>query len=104
MGDVSGWQTHSDGVLLSLHVQPGAKRSGWAGRHGDALKVRIAAPPVEGKANAALCAFLAETFDLRQNAVTVVGGESSRTKLVLLRCDAHERTAILTRLGEMFPH
>ncbi|WP_249419254.1 DUF167 domain-containing protein [Hydrogenophilus thiooxidans] len=95
---------HPEGVLLFLHVQPGAKRSAWAGRHGDALKVRIAAPPVEGKANAALSAFLAETFALRPSAVTLVGGDTSRTKRVLLRCDANERAAILTRLGELFPH
>lgn len=88
--------------MLTLHVQPGAKRSGWVGRHGDALKVRIAAPPLEGKANAALCAFLAKTFGMRQNAVTLVAGETSRTKRVLLRCDAQDRAAILARLAERF--
>lgn len=72
------------GVSLSLHVQPGASRSGFAGLHGAALKLRLAAPPVDGKANAALCAFLAGFLDLPRSAVQLIAGETSRQKVVRL--------------------
>ena len=69
-------------VELRLHVQPGAKRTGFAGRHGDALKFRLAAPPVDGRANEALLAFLAEAFGVPQRQVAIVRGETSRQKTV----------------------
>ncbi len=68
--------------MLTLHVQPGAKRTEVAGVHGDALKIRLAAPPVDGKANAALLRFLAAAFGVPQRAVTLVRGETSRQKTV----------------------
>ena len=71
-----------DGVVLALHVQPGAKRTEVAGLHGAALKLRLAAPPVEGKANAALRAFLAEAFGVPLRNITIVRGEASREKVV----------------------
>jgi len=69
-------------VVLSLHVQPGAKRTGVAGIHGDALKIRLAAPPVDGKANAELLRFLAAAFGVPLRNVTLVRGEASRQKTV----------------------
>src|SRR5438876_9709080 len=69
-------------VILILHVQPGAKRTEVAGLHGDALKVRLAAPPVDGKANAELVRFLTRAFGVAQSAVTLLRGESSRQKTV----------------------
>jgi len=73
----------SDGsLILSLHVQPGAKRTGFAGLHGGAAKLRLAAPPVDGKANAALCAFLAEICGAPKSDVQLLSGETSRTKRV----------------------
>lgn len=74
--------TGDGGLILSLHIQPGAKRTGFAGRYGEAAKIRLAAPPVDGKANAALCAFLAEVCDAPKSAVVIVSGESSRAKRV----------------------
>ena len=53
-------------MILDLYVQPGAKRSEFAGQHGERVKLRLAAPPVEGKANAALIEFLAEYFGVPQ--------------------------------------
>jgi uncharacterized protein (TIGR00251 family) len=82
---VSGsWLTETgDGALiLTLHVQPGAKRTGFAGLHGSAAKIRLSAPPVDGKANAALCAFLAEVCGAPKSAVSLVSGETSRAKRV----------------------
>ena len=75
-----------DAIVLALHVQPGAKRTEAAGTHGDALKVRLAAPPVDGKANAELVRFLADAFGVPQRQVTIVRGETSRQKSV--RIDA----------------
>ena len=75
-----------NGVVLMLHVQPGAKRSEVAGIHGEGvaarLKIRLAAPPVEGKANAELLRFLASAFGVPQRAVLLLRGESSRQKTV----------------------
>ena len=75
-----------DAIVLALHVQPGAKRTEAAGTHGDSLKIRLAAPPVDGKANAELVRFLADAFDVPQRQVTIVRGETSRQKSV--RIDA----------------
>ena len=74
---------YADGVLtLQLHVQPGAARSGWAGRYGPALKLRLAAPPVDGKANRACVAWLAQSAGVPRNAVQILQGERTRDKLV----------------------
>ena len=74
-----------DGALIRLHIQPGAKRSAPAGLFGDALKVAIQAPPVDGKANAALIKTLAKWFGVSANQIEIKSGEFSRDKLVLLR-------------------
>ena len=92
-----GWLAESaDAIELVVHVVPGARRAGIAGEHGDALKIRLAAPAVEGKANAALVAFLADAFGVSRRQVTIVRGETSRDKRVrierpLLRPDASWR-------------
>lgn len=67
---------------VTLHVQPGAKRTEVAGLHGGALKIRLAAPPVEGKANEALLEFLAQVFDVPLRQVTLKHGERSRQKVI----------------------
>lgn len=80
---MSAWlKEDGAGVVLSLHVQPGAKKTEVAGLHGEALKIRLAAPPVDGKANAVLLAFLAEKVDVARAAVELVSGQSARTKRV----------------------
>ena len=65
-------------------MQPGAKRSEFAGRHGERIKLRLAAPAVEGKANAALIEFLAEYFDVPRRNVSIVSGVRSRAKRVAI--------------------
>lgn len=73
----------ADGVLtLRLHVQPGARSTGWAGRHGEALKLRLAAPAVDGKANAACVDFLAKAAEVPRAAVEITRGLQSREKVV----------------------
>lgn len=92
-------QDGAGGVVLSLHIQPNAKRTEFAGRHGEAMKLRLAAPPVDGKANAALCAFLAEFCGVPKAAVDLVGGETSRAKRVRIADLSPEAVARLAALG-----
>ena len=72
----------ADGWLLSVHVQPGAKTTQLAGLHGEDLKVRIAAPPVDGRANAALEELVAGALGVPRRCVRVVKGATSRRKTV----------------------
>lgn len=82
MGD---WLRQLDGrVGLYVHAQPGAKHSEVAGLHGDALKIRLAAPATEGRANAALLAFVAERLGLPRGSVELRSGQTSRQKLLLV--------------------
>ena len=68
--------------ILEIKAVPNAPRSEIIGWLGDALKVRLQAPPVEGKANAELCTFLAKHFGLTKRAVTIATGDTSRLKRV----------------------
>jgi hypothetical protein len=79
------YQRRSDGLVLQLRIQPGAQRTGVAGVLGERLKLRIAAPPVDGKANEQLLAFLAEEFGVPRSQVELVSGETSRDKRVVVR-------------------
>ncbi|MEC5385663.1 DUF167 domain-containing protein [Uliginosibacterium sp. H3] len=73
----------SDGtVTLTLHAQPGAKRTEFAGLYGEALKIRLAAPPIDGKANAVLTNFLATYLSVPKVAISILSGESSRHKIL----------------------
>ena len=75
-------QDHGTHCCLTLHIQPGAKKTEICGEHGDALKIRLAAPPVDGKANTALLAFLAKHLGLPKSAVTLKSGDTNRHKRV----------------------
>ena len=76
---------HGDTLTLQVHVQPRASRNEIVGPHGDALKVRITAPPVEGKANAHLIQFLAKTFRVPKSHITLASGEASRCKVLRIQ-------------------
>lgn len=69
-------------VRFSVRVQPRASRSEVDGLHGDALKIRVHAPPVDGAANEAVIEVLAEALGVPRRAVTIVAGQASRTKVV----------------------
>ena len=71
-------------IVLELHVQPGAKRSEFAGKHGERLKLRLAAPAVDNKANEALVEFLADYYQVPRRSVTIVSGLRSRQKRVVI--------------------
>jgi uncharacterized protein (TIGR00251 family) len=77
------------GVTLAVRAQPGAKKTAITGVYGEGqaaqLKIAVHAPPLEGRANQALINFLAETFAVPKNAVELVSGELSRSKVILLR-------------------
>ena len=81
---MSDWfRLAADGrITLTLHIQPGAKKTEFAGLHGDALKIRLAAPPVDGKANEALLKFVAEALRLPKSAVNLKSGQTSRRKVL----------------------
>ena len=69
---------------LRLRVSPGARRTELVGRHGDSWKVRVAAPPEDGRANDALVGLLAERLELPRRDVSVVSGHAGRDKIVEL--------------------
>lgn len=75
-------QERGEDVWLQVHVQPGAKNTAWAGEYGERIKIRLNAPPVEGRANLALTAWLAKEFGFAARDVSVIKGETSRGKTV----------------------
>jgi uncharacterized protein (TIGR00251 family) len=82
-------RAHEGGVTLAVRAQPGAKKTVIAGVYGEGaaaqLKIAVQAPPVEGRANEALIAFLAKYFGLPRSSVELMAGELSRSKVFLLR-------------------
>jgi hypothetical protein len=74
-------------MRLAVHVQPRASRNAIVGWHGEALKVALTAPPVDGEANAALQAYLAKALGLKKAQVSLANGQSSRHKLMDLDMD-----------------
>ena len=72
----------SDGITFSVKVQPRARKNAITGMVGDALKLALTAPPVEGKANQAAIEFLADFFDIPRSSVTIASGATSRLKVI----------------------
>lgn len=89
-------QETAAGVVLQVQVQPRSSRNQLVGLQGDALKVKLTSPPVEGAANKACCAYLAKLFGIAKSSVELVAGDKSRQKRVLLHgLEAAEVTEIL---------
>lgn len=86
-----------EGVTFAVHVQPRAAKNEVVGLHGDAVKVRLTAPPAEGAANELLLRFLAETLRIARGRVSLVSGRTSREKKV--RVVGLRREELLERLG-----
>jgi uncharacterized protein len=84
-------------TMLELRVVPGARRPGIVGRHGTAWKVRVSAPPEDGRANQAVLGLLAETLRLPRKAVSIVAGHGSRDKVVA--CEGLSADEAETRLS-----
>ncbi len=89
----------SEGAVLELLVQPRASRTRVVGEHDGRLKIQLAAPPVDGEANAALLAFLAAALDARRTDVALLAGETGRRKRVRVAGVA-AATAVARLLGE----
>jgi uncharacterized protein (TIGR00251 family) len=75
----------SDGVVLSLHCQPGAKASRVVGLHDERLKIQLQAPPLENRANEALVAWLADQLGVPRKQIEILTGQTSRQKRVLVQ-------------------
>jgi uncharacterized protein (TIGR00251 family) len=78
-------QLHREGVVIAVRVSPGASRDRILGEHASALKVSVSAAPEKGKANKAVCALIAKTLGIATSQVSVVSGETSRDKKLLVR-------------------
>jgi len=82
-GALPSWlREDADGVLIAVHLQPGARRSAVCGEHGGRLKIAIAAPPLQGRANDALLEWIAGRLDLPRRQVRLLAGQRSRDKTV----------------------
>ncbi len=90
------YRRNGDTLTLTLHVQPGAKRSEVAGLHGDALKIRLAAPPIEGRANEALLKFIAQLFKVPARQTELLQGAQSRHKVVAIRDSALDPESLIS--------
>jgi uncharacterized protein len=86
---------------VRLRVSPGARRSELVGRHGDGWKVRVTAPPEDGRANEAVLDLLAECLDLPRRSLSIVSGHTAREKVVQL--DGIDRAEGKRRLEEAHP-
>ena len=90
-------QDSKDGAVLMVHVQPKASRTECVGVHGDALKIRVASPPVDGAANEELIRFLARELSVPPSAVHIESGAGGRRKRVALRGVTAE--TVMAKLG-----
>ncbi|MFH1044869.1 MAG: DUF167 domain-containing protein [Pseudomonadota bacterium] len=97
---MSWYRIGRDGVTIHIHVQTGAKRTEVAGLYGDCVKVRLASPPVDGKANESLIAFLAQRLGVKRAQVAITRGISSRRKSVFVAAVGLQPMALLGEAGE----
>ena len=84
MSSATWYEWQGNRLILTVHIQPRAKHNEIVGPHGDALKIRLTAPPVDGKANEALCNWIAEVCAVSKNQVTLLCGLSGRRKRVAI--------------------
>lgn len=92
------WLREEDGgVLIDVHLQPGARRSAVCGEHGGRLKIAVAAPPVDGRANEALIEWLADRLQVSRRVVRLVAGQRSRDKT--LRIEGASTGEVLRRFS-----
>jgi uncharacterized protein (TIGR00251 family) len=85
------------GITFAVKVHPRARKNAITGLVGDALKLALTAPPVEGKANQAVIEFFADLFEIPRSSVTIASGETSRNKVV--RISGMDRAAVQQRLS-----
>jgi len=78
------FKSGNGGVFIRCHVQPGASKNGVSGLHGNSVKIKLHAPPVDGKANTELVKFIAEFFGVPKSFVEIKSGHSSRQKVLFV--------------------
>ena len=94
-------QNHPSGWVFKVQVQPRSSRNQLVGLQGDALKVKLTAPPVEGRANQACIEVLAEALGVPKSSLRIISGETSRRKLVLLACASSQAPLLRQRLEDL---
>lgn len=94
----SWYRREGNSLYLQLHVRPGAKKNEYAGLHGDRLKLKIHAPPVDGKANAELVEFISQQFNIGKSSITLLHGTQGRDKTLRI-VDAMQIPPELRALG-----
>jgi len=94
---LSWYQSGPDGLTLHVHAQPGAKRTEVAGLYGDSVKVRLASPPVDGKANECLIEFLARRLVVKRAQITIARGTNSRRKTVFVAASGLQPASLLEK-------
>jgi len=87
-------RSHKDGLLITVYLQPRAAKNAVAGLHGNALKLRLTAPPVDGAANKMCLQFLAKELTIPKSALRIENGHTSRTKTILCRCSHDKDTRL----------
>lgn len=85
-------------MKIKVYIQPNASRSEVIGMHGDALKIKIKAPPVDGEANKEIIRFLSECLDLAKKNISILHGDTGRNKLVEIDVDPQQESEIKTKL------
>jgi uncharacterized protein len=85
----------SSSIRITVYVQPRAKRTEVAGRHGSDIRIRVAAPPVDRAANEALLAFIARKLEVRQRDVRLIAGATGRRKVIEIEGITAERAQLL---------
>jgi len=95
LADPAWFRRVPDGWEILIHAQPGASRTLVDGIHGDCLKLRVQAPPVDGRANTAIIAFVAETLGITRRGVEIIAGASSRRKRLLVRAPDADPSRLL---------
>jgi uncharacterized protein (TIGR00251 family) len=85
-------QDKSNGMILKVFVQPRSSKNMIAGQHGDALKIKLKAPPVDGAANKMCIQYLAKSLKIPKSSIEIISGHTSRTKRLLLRFENEKNT------------
>jgi hypothetical protein len=98
---MSWYRYESDGVILRLYVQPGAKKNEVVGLIEDELKIKLAATPIEGRANAELLKYLSRLFRVPKSKILLKSGEKSRHKMVEIRGCVVPPERVLIQDGEL---
>lgn len=91
---ISWYQKEADIITLNVYVQPGSKHNEIVGLHGDALKIKLATQPIDGRANKALLHYIAQLFEVPVSQVTLKRGEKSRHKIIKVRASPLDWTNI----------